>query len=315
MDYLLLRLLSFILLGLPNIVGHTFGCYVLYFVYKNREPKILPLYISSLSFAEVLWNIAISLDLLLEYLGHQNARNFVIILSTCFAGVVYMSYLYITLNRFLEVVLNLRYPIYWNEHKAKVLIFVTWIVCLLFSTLMTLLSLKTSFGYVRVLRIHLTYVAAPAKVLFLLIVIPIYIFLFLKFRKCRIGPTTLADVPPQPSLWSTFRHSTFYTAVLLTFSYAFFMVVPTYVIRHHLHTSSYTSTHIDRRKLLVRLLFDLVVRLCCLLDVWIYVSTEKHVRQKFWKVLRRCVWWRDAKIDSTSSTHSSAATYVSDSYT
>ena len=311
MNYFFLRFLSFIFLGLPNIVGHTVGCYVLYSAYRNREQKILLFYILSLSFTEILWNVMLSLHLLLDYVGYQEAMKFVGVLSAGVSGMVYMCYLYIALNRLLEIVLNIRYSIYWNEQKAKSLVFVTGTSCFLFSTLMAVMSLRPSFGYVRTIRIFYMYIEPPAKALFLLIVIPIYIFLFQKFRKCRTALPSLTDVP-HPSLWSTFCHSKFYTAVLLTFSYALFMVVPTFVIRHHVLSSKYTSS--GRKKLSLRLLFDIVVRLSCLLDVWIYLSTEKYVKQRFWKVLRRYAWCRNQKIHCIADTRTPTVRYNGGSY-
>ena len=36
--------------------------------------------------------------------------------------------IYITLDRLLGITLNIRYPVYWNENKAKYLLIGTWVL-------------------------------------------------------------------------------------------------------------------------------------------------------------------------------------------
>ena len=51
---------------------------------------------------------------------------------TSAAMVYYLSMFYITFDKLLEVILNIRLPVYWNVEKAKVLLLVTWVAGTLF---------------------------------------------------------------------------------------------------------------------------------------------------------------------------------------
>ena len=278
-SYFLFRLMSFIFLGIPNFVAHSCGSFILYSMYKKGEQNILPLYIMNLSCSEIAWNITVSIDLLIGYLGSENTKNASVLLFLGTGVVVYLSYVYITINRLLEVVLNIRYIVLWNERKAKTQIAITWVVCHLSGILIVSLTKHSTSQYLKTVRIYYTYFVTPLNIIFLCLVVLAYTFLFVKYRGSLVTPVTVAVTYRPPTIWSTFRRSNFYTVVLLTLSYVVLVVVPSFIITINLNDVAPGKSKMNW------LIYDVVVRLSCLVDAWIYISLQPKVRQRLLRML------------------------------
>lgn len=105
-----------------NITIQTIGCRVLLSIYYNGREKVADLYIISLSIAELICSTLVCIekvfffaDVMVVYV-YMAAFHF-----PAAALIYYLSMIYITADKLLEVTLNIRLPVYWNTEKAKVL--------------------------------------------------------------------------------------------------------------------------------------------------------------------------------------------------
>eukprot|EP00493_Phyllostaurus_siculus_P022081 UN22412 len=129
-----------------NVLFHSMGVTFLWALYERTEHKVQYIYLISLSGCELIINILTSVQCILELIGHSYTHNqaelhnlqsaidiIYLICATGFSLVFFVTMIYITLDRMLDIYLNIRYHVYWNPHRALILIKSTWCVGLLVS--------------------------------------------------------------------------------------------------------------------------------------------------------------------------------------
>ena len=111
-----------------NVIVHSIGSYALITLYRTSRQKTQRIYLINLSICEGLYNVleaARAIHKLITYTNHVNPfvhkiMQYVNIIS--YTGMTigcYFAMTYITVDRLLHTILNLKYPLYWNETKAK----------------------------------------------------------------------------------------------------------------------------------------------------------------------------------------------------
>ena len=84
--------------------------------------------------------------------------------------VYYASMFYITIDKLMEVLLNIRYTALWNTQRAKTLVIATWILGAVISILITILNETVTLDLVLVFTV---YVYPVVDMAFILTVIPV----------------------------------------------------------------------------------------------------------------------------------------------
>lgn len=129
------------LLFSPGILLHIFSVYILHLAKKTSLQNTQRLFFMHLSISEIL----IQLFAILRRVGriYQN-DDMIIYMNLAQAGfsfiVYYLVMIFITLDRFFIVYLNIQYPLFWCDQRTKYLITFTW--CLAAGTLVTCFLLK-----------------------------------------------------------------------------------------------------------------------------------------------------------------------------
>ena len=199
------------------------------------------------------------------------------IVNTGIVLIYHFNMIYITVNKLIEILLHIRYPVYWNERKAKYLLIVTWVIGIFLSTIVTIAYKLRNFHYDQVFSL---YFYPTIDFIFLTLTFTIYGLIFHKFKQTRQCPSqhgSRNSTNQNRSVFQVFRKSKFYIPVLWITSFVIFTIVPDLIylftsinqdvsLPVSLHACCYTSYAIST-----------------LVDGCVYVYLQKQVR----RLLRR----------------------------
>ena len=185
------------LFNIFNVVIHSTGCFLLVATYKlnktNAKRKRSPqTYLINLSISEGLMNVVEVMRLILKYIPVSNEvstycveiRHYLLIIN--FTGVwsiIYLSMVGITVDRFLNILLHVRYPVYWNISKSKRLTTFTWISGII---ICSCVSLTHKFCMFQWENFFFLYVYSIIDLVFIVLGMLTYALIFLKYRRSYV---------------------------------------------------------------------------------------------------------------------------------
>ncbi|XP_057308065.1 uncharacterized protein LOC130645954 [Hydractinia symbiolongicarpus] len=160
---------------------HILGLYLLQNSrYNNENQKLL---LTHLSLSEVLLCLSGALKHVLTYLNADTAAFYVFALkNTGFSTLYYFMMLALTVDRFCEFYLNIRYPIIWNSTKTKYIMGLIWSVSTAFCIVIVLYIPSNSN---MVYLISSLYVYPGCEILCMVAIVFTYGYLFMKLRQSR----------------------------------------------------------------------------------------------------------------------------------
>ena len=265
---------------LLNAIIHSFGCYILISIYQNGSQSANQLYIISLSGSEFITSLLVFIGMLIEYYSDKKISFYIsTFYETGLVLIYYLNMFYITVDKLIEIFLNIRYAVYWNEQKAKILLKVTWLTGILFTLSMIFAFRFAKFDY------HIScanYFYPTIDFCFLAIAFLTYGFLFHKFKNTRNIPTgnnINGQRVQQRSICQTFRQSKFYISVLLISSFILLKIIPDLIFMLYAKINS----NIPKT---LRMSCFILYSISSLADAWIYIILQQPVKRKFWKILR-----------------------------
>ena len=241
--------------------------------------------------------------------------------------VYYATMVYLTLNKLLEVVLNITYQNYCSKFRGKMLLLFTWILGFVFfiaiaslhvrpntvetpnrkynnisrhveNTTSPALSNQTpidekSFSYEHVF----TYFYTGLDIGFIFLAVSSHGYIFNKYRQSKRDPviTRKSSVHPhrkEESLWKVFRKSRFYISALLIMTFLFMVVLPKLVY-------FFIFNHIDDGlcKTLLAVGVAFLYHFSFLLDVVIYVFLHPHLKRVLLKKLSKIWFLSDMRLE------------------
>lgn len=224
-----------LVLNMLNVLLHAFGVYLLKTI-QRTEDNIQYIYLTHLSICEALMNLFEGLRHIPNFLElsanqhsvNQDLQSYTKIIM--FAGislVYYFVMIYITLDRLLDILLNIKYPLYINIVKVKNLLRMTWFVALL--VVVTVCFLQRFIKEYPWEKHIFKYCFPILDFGFIILSLLTYGFIFYKYLETRQGPTTIrqnSSLQRQNSAFYVFRKSRFYVSVLVIFTFLLFIVVP-----------------------------------------------------------------------------------------
>ena len=279
-------------LNLLNVFFHSIGVYLLTSMYPTCKRRIQQIYLINLSLTECLINLLEICRIISGIIpckhSHVNivdeSRHYTLIVSFTGVSIVYyFDMVYLTFDRLMDVALNIKYPIYWNEKKAKYLLMTTWLIgfltCLSVSLCYRFLDFSWEDAFFK-------FFYPPIEFAFIILALATYGFIFLRYRKSRINfPGSIMVHTHQPSTMQIFRKSRFYISLLLIVTFLVFMVAPdlTYLFYGIIYKSEseilMTSCWIS-------------YAIANLADAYIYIFVQPNVRRKFWTMFPFCVIYK-----------------------
>ena len=261
---------------------HSLGSYILLSIYKNGTQSVNQLYIISLSISELLISILHFLNRLIACHAEKGTHNvdvnfYILSCETGICIIYYLNMFYITIDKLMEILLNIRYPIYWNEEKAKTLLMVTWFLGIIFSLSMIFALTFASFHNENSFS---KYFYPTIDFMFLAIALLTYGFIFNKFKHTRTSPTG----NKHKSLFNVFLNSKFYISVLLISTFLLFTIVPDLIFMLCITINGNISED-------VRVTCYIFYAISYVSDAWIYIIIQKSVRTRFQRICRNLKNW------------------------
>lgn len=282
-------------LNITNVILHSLGCYLLTEINKNGAQSVEIMYIINLSACEAIMNCLelIRRVALLTHL-HPDVESTVAtvnqyILIVMFTGVSFVFYcdmIYLTLDRLMNILLDIKYPLYWCETKAKYLLSGTWCAGLIMCATVSVLRYSIGFDWEGA---FFKYFYPGINIGFIMLAVVTYVFIFKQYRKTRMNPVRLKNnaesqdgenTQQDDSAWTVFRNSRFYISVLLILSFILFMVVPdmTYLMYGIINEKKNDD-------LAAACWISYAISNC--VDAIIYILLQEDVRNLLWKKLGR----------------------------
>jgi len=185
------------------------------------------------------------------------------------------------------ILLNIKYPLYWNKRKAIWLLRITWIVGVLLAVLICLLTYYTDYVWEDT---FFNYFYPTLEITFIILAISTYGFIFHKFAKTRTLPVHTHG-SQRRSLFQIFRASRFYISVWLILTFLLFMVVP---------DLTYLGVNVAYGYVpeVLKICIFISYAISNIVDAVIYIFMEPRVR----KVLVRKLWiTTENRVDTSHS--------------
>ena len=234
-----------IVLSLVNLVTailHILGCYLLTCQYRYGVQTSNQLFLINLSISEGTLNILEILSIPIngiESISEQVVRTiddcqYYVKIVRGYGCVVmyYLTMVYLTLDKLFDILLNIRYPLYWREEYTKRLLKATWGITL---TIAITASIVHYFYQVEFHEILDTYAYPILDVIFILIALVTYGFIFHKYKQTRRPPVGGMTAIPSPGRFQIFMKSRFFIPVLLITTFITFMAIPDMISPYCIH--------------------------------------------------------------------------------
>ena len=284
-------------LTMVNICLHSTGCYLLFCLYGKTNQTLQQLYLINLSCCEVVINLVelmcCAVELISTSTNINEFQKYLDIINLAGNGTVYyLSISYVNLDRLFDILLNIRYPVYWSEQKAKYLITCTWSVGVIVAVVFCLsYQIEGTEQY----HVLFTYFFPTLNSAFLVIALATYSFIYHKYKQTRIMPTQkvrrrgVTVKPPSTASinpMAVYRNSRFHIPVLIVTSFVVLKVIPDLVAQ------IIGCGNKEKCKVILYICF-MSHALTGIASAYIYVFMEKSVKRLLQKRIRRALSkWR-----------------------
>lgn len=269
------KLVRALLLVIPSLLN-AIGFYFLYAVRSHRRNNNQYLYLLTLSIAEIL----VSVHMLIKRIVINDIND--VIMSGIYTWYIVLMTL-LTVDRFLEVYLNIKYHLYWSPRKTKCALGISLIVPVIVPVIVTF---ATSSGSTRQ-RVIFLYIYPITNHAFMVVGIAVYGYIFKQRRKAsRSLNKVLASVRSSSPYTSSSSTATkrakgnFYIPALLMLTFYLFWVILDIVITYY----------VGQKKAEVLDLFSILdgfYLLGLISDALIYTLCSPYVRREIMKTFKR----------------------------
>lgn len=177
------------------------------------------LHLINLSISEILFVTLGLVSLILIACGENSYAQYVLVIqyTTCCLQ-YFLAMIYMTVDRFLEIRLNIVYPVVWKYRYTKGVIFVTWVACGVFSVVILLSELPSRK---RMEWIIFVYFYPIFESVFLALSVSIYGYIFVKLKQnsCHV-------YKKHSGLMKRRKKKHFYVPALIVLSFFVFIMIP-----------------------------------------------------------------------------------------
>ena len=213
-------------------------------------------------------------------------RHYLLIINfTGVWSVIYLSMVGITVDRLLNILLHLRYPMYFNISKSKRLATFTWIIGIIICSCVSLTYKYCMFHWE---NFFFLYVYPIIDLVFIILGMLTYALIFQKYRRSYVlqkqvvQPSRLKifqrasykDAPEEPkSIFEVFIKSQFFIPVILILVFIIFVTIPDLV-----YLFCGMNAH-DELKNKYLAWCGISYAVCNVVDAMVYVFLQQNVRQ------------------------------------
>ena len=229
------------------IFTHSAGLYLLRCLREISMVTVQQLHITNLSSIELTLTLCYTVFYILHILTLSGATSIEftvyeyinITIGSILTFLYYVCMIYIIVDNFLEVYLNIRYQLYWDACEAKCLICFTWAVGIIFWISIMIAYEDIGFEYHQTL----SYFQLTLDLFFVFLAVISYCYIFYKYPHVRNNPqqvesSSQAGTRQQLNIFS---NSKFYVPMLLVLSFLLLTVfsdLANFFILHNVHDRS-----------------------------------------------------------------------------
>lgn len=253
-------------LYLLSIMLHSIGIFLLLTLQHRRNQDIIMM---NLSIAEISMSLCdFSQNILSRYHNVSAFHIKILTITQCSLFVVpsFLIMIVLTVDRFLEVYLNIKYHTYVGKFKVKVSLSICW--CIGISIASILLPLK--FLSINSDAIIFKFIFPSVEGTFLLIALVCYIYIFNKFKEMKRTPTVPSIVR------NKLKCARIFPPFLIILTFAMFVVAPD-TVNLYLFYISEKGTNFHANILLLFYVLGFIS------DAVIYIFLQKSMRSHFLK--------------------------------
>lgn len=276
-----------IILSVLNIITtilHFFGCYLLTYQYRKGKHNSQQLFLINLALTEGLVNL---LQFIINTgtgmipmssenrLKMEEVRYYTKTLRGYgFVTVYFFTMIYLTLDKLFDIILNIKYHLYWCTKRTRYLLISTWALSISTAIAVCVVHYCTGIDDHTILDM---YIYPIFDVLFILIACVTYGFIFHLYKRTRVPPARTSSSEPPPSAFQVFKASRFYIAVLLMTTFIFFMAIPEMI---HLSVVVISGYHYTPLKIVLTILWALSYFSDAIIYIWMKPSVRKLMKKK-----------------------------------
>ena len=277
-----------LLLNLLNTFLHTTGFYLLFYLYKEGNQEVQILFLINLSLVEGFVNITGFISqITFFYIETSTIANEIytyiwVIDDTGISFIYFMAITYITVDKWLEILLSIKYFLYVNERKVKYLLTATWLIGLLFSIGLSVAVGVFKIDYENVEEKLVKFYYPTFDFIFIIVLVVCYAYIFRQFKQTRVMPhqqQTSTTVAVRQSTFLVFRKSKFFIPFLLTLTYVLFVIIPDLLYLFIAVVNDNFSVELDTACYISYAVSDLV-------DAILYIFLYDDVRRLLWRKIK-----------------------------
>jgi len=275
-----------------NVLLHGIGLYLLWCLHQQSYLRIHHVYVMSLSGSEFIMNFLEVLKISMSFYPSPAVTSityYIGVVQFTGAGIIFhLSINFITLDRLMEILLNIKYPVYWNDEKARKLLIGMWAFNALLTLVIGLLHALVGFQWE---NFFFTYFYPFIEFVFVGLALATYLFIFKKFSTSRtfpaiqlmhmggaVGGQSGGRPRQRRNSMQTFRRSKFFIPVLLILTFLVFIVSADL-------TFLFVAVIGGKDSSILRAVLAISYCLSNLTDAWIYILLESEVKSLLFRKL------------------------------
>ena len=262
-----------------NVLLHSTGCFLLWKTYKRSQITTQKLILLHLSIFEGLINLIFLVMYVMHLSVDPQSESYNMILmyfiqpvTSSLNYVIIFIMLFMTLDRLMAVVLNLKYRLYWRVSRTKKVLAAIWIFGLLLSVCFGVLPKFVPLRiYILIQMIH-DYLQLAFSILFVVTALLTYVTIFWKYKMSRNS----LEAGSSNGNGQQQQHSPmhFYIPLLIVFTYMILNATPYIMV-----------IFID--KAVAVDIANIVFYLGYMSDALIYIFLQPKVRKQLFMCCRR----------------------------
>lgn len=284
-----------IVLCVVTIILHSIGSYYLISLYRHGDQGPEQLLLINVSLSGLVFTIAHVLLTPIETLMPVPESVVETLVSvqaylTIFDGygglIYYVCMIYLSIDRLLDIALNIKYHLYCNINKTTVLLRATWGIGLFITFALMFMHGFTDYDVINALA----FIYPAFDFVFVVIAFTVYGFLFHKYRLSRLPPArqalkrTLsvqrsASDSMRPTVFQVFQTSRFHMPVCLIGCFLICIVVPDFLYLIMI-------TGVDLNFEVVSSIYNFSFVASCFVDAIIYIFMSPSLKRVLLKKIR-----------------------------
>lgn len=249
---------------------HILGFYSLYLTKGTNINKSQRVFLMNLSLSEIILCITAAAKRAFILSHHPTVAHQMRITQMTGASMAYyLLMIFLTVDRFSEVHLNIRYPLYWSPQRARYCMAAVWTISVAFTTVFIIYQPSpTWLSY----YLHI-YFYPVAEYLFCIVALFTYGYIYKVMRcKRKINRVTSSSIHSHKRRKRLVGRIGFFMPSLLILTFVLFVVIPEQThFYYYLNDKPMTHTQDD--------IFAVAFSLAFLTDAIIYIFLSTHVRK------------------------------------